>query len=96
MNSNRVSFIRMPLIKKCSGIPISISKVIEVYNESKSKTDPNWEDISHLVVDKLAVPFIQANTIKVFQSDLEKIGNDAAEIVFENFSVIMDSYQKLF
>ena len=30
----------------------------------------------------------------VQKSDLEKIGNDAAEVVFENFSVIMDSYQK--
>jgi len=89
----RLNIISNRVAKK---IEEDISKVIEVYNESKSKTDPNWEDISHLVVDKLAVPFIQANTIKVFQSDLEKIGNDAAEIVFENFSVIMDSYQKLF
>ena len=52
-----------------------------------------FKDLGWVVNDELAVPLVNAKSLKVlYNNTLEKTGNDAAEIVFENFSVIMDSY----
>ena len=54
-----------------------------------------FKDLGWVVNDKLAVPLVNAKSLKVlYDNALEKTGNDAAEIVFENFSVIMDSYRQ--
>lgn len=54
-----------------------------------------FKDLGWVVNDKLAVPLVNAKSLKVlYDNVLEKTGNEAAEIVFEKFSVIMDSYRQ--
>lgn len=43
--------------------------------------------------DKLVLPFIRTSSLKTFKNDLENLGNQAAEIVFKNFSVILNSFE---
>lgn len=42
--------------------------------------------------DRLLVPIVHANTLKSLWSTMEKIGNDAAEVAFEHFSDIVESF----
>lgn len=52
-----------------------------------------FEDLGWVANQKLAIPFVQTGSLKVFKEELEKIGNEAAEIVIDDFSVIMTSFR---
>ncbi|MFC2107276.1 hypothetical protein ACFLRY_02955 [Bacteroidota bacterium] len=52
-----------------------------------------FKDLGWVLNDTLAIPFIQAYSLKVLYNNiLKELGNKAANIVFERFSVILDSY----
>jgi hypothetical protein len=50
------------------------------------------KDLEWIAEESLLVPIVQANTIKSLWPMMEKIGHDAAEVAFERFSDITDSF----
>lgn len=51
------------------------------------------EDMGWVVANKLAPPIINADSIKAFKADLETIGREGAEVMFTNYSIILDSFK---
>ena len=44
--------------------------------------------------DRLLVPMIQAESAKNIMQDMEEMGRDAAQVVFENYSIIINSFEE--
>jgi hypothetical protein len=58
-------------------------------SEKKILKELDWTKNDHLLV-----PIIQAKSVKTFMPVIEKIGRGAAEVLFKNHSIIINSFQK--
>jgi len=64
--------------------------VVELSNEEIQI----FKELCWIKNNKLSIPFIESQSLKTLKNDLEDIGNAGANIVFDNFSIIMDSYER--
>lgn len=51
-----------------------------------------FKELDWIEKDRLLVPILQAKNIRIILPDIEKIGRNAAEIVFKNYSIILNSF----